>query len=640
MKQIASICAVILGSAMLLISCVPMTAAEYIVGWQDPILAEDYNVSSVYDPETSTDGKGNVMAVWLQGNGSGYNVHACLHTAGGGWQESELIEHGDAQVMDPFVAMNDAGDAVAAWSQRNETTMYWDIWGNVYIDGVGWTGAKELSSGGMLEDRYPDLVVDGEGNAVVVWSHLDAVSSIVMASYSVGTGWSSPVTIVAVDMVDALYPSIGIDEDGNMLVTWVQYEMSAPSIWAMRYDVVDGWSAPEKIGDSGMYGMPVLAVNADGDAICAWSHDNASTTYVEVWSCTYASGTGWNAPLLSGHSSSSDHEDPQVAIDGRGNAAVVWWSHGSFDDGVHYRPYKADVGWEDSSHIAFAMTGEVSNPRIAMNGEGDALCIFRHYDDRYKLRGTDLDSDGEWTSSVLISEDILGHVSLFALSINEDGSGLAVWDHSDGIRTNMWSAEYLAQDETPPPVTIESPEDGSIVDAFLVTVMGVTEPGAYLTVNGLTVAVDDDGSYECSIVLVEGENVITAIAVDGAGNSASTSVTVTYEVPEDTLQEELSDLHQELNETKAELNETIADLDEANAELDDVMDQLEEAGESLDDAESRIDSLATQMMALMALTAVFVILSIVMTALYFSLKKTLGSSEKKPDEPEVPPPPE
>jgi hypothetical protein len=609
---------IVLSMSMLALSS-PISGADYVVGWQDAVLAEDFNLGSAFKPESATDGEGNVMAVWVQMNGPDSSIFASLYAAGEGWQEAEPIEDTTNQALDPIIAMNDAGNAVAVWAQTNWTTLKWDLWGNVYVKGVGWNDAEMLSPDGLVDDRFVDAAIDSEGNAVVVWTRVGMPADTMMITYDVSTGWSVPVSIDETEIADTVRPSIGIDGDDNIIVTWVQYEMSAPSIWAKRYDVADGWGAPEKLADSGMNGGTVLSVSEGGDAVCAWSHENASTTFYEVWACIYEVGVGWDDAILSGHSTSSNHQDPDVAMDGVGNAVVVWWALSGIDDGVYFRPYDTETGWGSDSMIAYVPIGEVALPKVAMNGDGDALCLLYHHDGAVgRLRGAVYGPDSTWTPSVLISEDSLGNVYDYTLTINEDGSGLALWSQNDGVRVNLWSAEYQAADDAPPSVVIESPEDGSIMDSSTVTVTGHTEANVYLTINGISVAVEGDGSFACSIAIAEGENTITATATDSADNSASVSVIVTYEVAENTLEDDLDEMKDELNSTR---------------------DDLADALDGLEDADSRIASLSAQMMALMIVAGLLAVLSVAMIVMSLVLRKKLDGTRIGPEQ-ETPPPPE
>jgi hypothetical protein len=93
-----------------------------------------------------------------------------------------------------------------------------------------------------------------------------------------------------------------------------------------------------------------------------------------------------------------------------------------------------------------------------------------------------------------------------------------------------------AVDDAVPSVAITSPADGAIVsDAAHVLVTGTAsdnETGVTLTVNGRSVAVAADGTFQTTVDLTGlSPATITAVATDAAGNSATAKVTVTILPP-------------------------------------------------------------------------------------------------------------
>lgn len=85
-----------------------------------------------------------------------------------------------------------------------------------------------------------------------------------------------------------------------------------------------------------------------------------------------------------------------------------------------------------------------------------------------------------------------------------------------------------------PAVSITSPAGGSTVTSSPVTVSGKATDNVgvtSLTLNGTAVPVGADGSYSAPVTLTPGVNTITAIAKDGAGNTAQAAVQVTYKAP-------------------------------------------------------------------------------------------------------------
>lgn len=95
-------------------------------------------------------------------------------------------------------------------------------------------------------------------------------------------------------------------------------------------------------------------------------------------------------------------------------------------------------------------------------------------------------------------------------------------------------------DETPPFLTLLSPVSGSLFSEAGVEILGVTEGDARLTLNGVGLAPDADGSFATRMVLVPGGNTLTLLAEDPAGNQTSRAVTVIYR-PAEQVQITLSD---------------------------------------------------------------------------------------------------
>lgn len=90
----------------------------------------------------------------------------------------------------------------------------------------------------------------------------------------------------------------------------------------------------------------------------------------------------------------------------------------------------------------------------------------------------------------------------------------------------------VVRDAIPPAIELTEPLDGKVTSASWVTVRGATEPGATVTVNGLPVTMQSDGSFTTRLPLDEGQNVISIAARDGFGNEGNTTVNVVRETPD------------------------------------------------------------------------------------------------------------
>jgi len=87
-------------------------------------------------------------------------------------------------------------------------------------------------------------------------------------------------------------------------------------------------------------------------------------------------------------------------------------------------------------------------------------------------------------------------------------------------------------DNTPPVVKIVSPQDGETVNEQYLTIKGsVYDEGSGIKdvfINGNITILDKDGNFETSVSLHKGENTITIVATDKAGNKTTKTITVIY----------------------------------------------------------------------------------------------------------------
>ena len=94
---------------------------------------------------------------------------------------------------------------------------------------------------------------------------------------------------------------------------------------------------------------------------------------------------------------------------------------------------------------------------------------------------------------------------------------------------------YVPSPETPPQVsetgfslTVTQPADESIINTDKVEVIGITTPGAVVSINGELADVNEEGNFTMMVVLEEGPNIIEVIASDLEGNEESHTLVIVY----------------------------------------------------------------------------------------------------------------
>jgi hypothetical protein len=111
------------------------------------------------------------------------------------------------------------------------------------------------------------------------------------------------------------------------------------------------------------------------------------------------------------------------------------------------------------------------------------------------------------------------------------GENAVVVEARDALGNTAKVIIHLVLDTEPPSLVVESPYSGRTEDSA-VNVTGRTDVGANLTINGVAVAVDDKGRFRLTLPLRYGDQNITVVASDIAGNEATVNLQVTRVKPE------------------------------------------------------------------------------------------------------------
>jgi len=126
-----------------------------------------------------------------------------------------------------------------------------------------------------------------------------------------------------------------------------------------------------------------------------------------------------------------------------------------------------------------------------------------------------VDADGAYNVDILLQE----------------GENTLAFEASDAVG-NLANAERRVYLKTrPPALSLSSVKEGMEVSEPSLLVVGQTEVGSAVRLNGRELAVDSRGGFQGLVNLVQGDNLIKAEAVDRAGNVTTLSRRLTYTVP-------------------------------------------------------------------------------------------------------------
>lgn len=186
------------------------------------------------NPHIAMDGVGNAIAVWQQSDGTNQRITAAIYTAATDtWASYSYISDAGQNALNPQIAMNNAGQAIAVWSRFNGT---YDIIQAVFYNPntASWQTIQDVSPTGQ-PNTNPVIGIDRNGNAIAVW--VVNSNGIQASNYSVSTQtWGSLQTLSNAGTV----PQISMNVAGRAGVDWTNGSI----IQALIYKPFPGFVGP------------------------------------------------------------------------------------------------------------------------------------------------------------------------------------------------------------------------------------------------------------------------------------------------------------------------------------------------------------------------------------------------------------
>ncbi len=360
-----------------------------------------------------------------------------------GWGIAETITDDSGNTYSPQVAMDANGNAIVVWNQYDGTVN--NIWANRYnATTSSWEKAEKIEN--ISGDAYSaQVAMDSTGNAIVVWQQSEGSKYNIWANrYDASTlSWGTAEEIESTGE-SAYSARLAIDNAGNVIAVWRQSGGSVVNIWANRYNGMTlSWGTPEQLDSSsaGTAYIPQIAMDRAGNAIVAWQHGDS--TEDAIWVNRYSATTrswGTAEQITSGGESANS---PQVAMNSNGNGLLVWLqSDGTVDSLWSNRYNGTSSAWGTAVKIE-NNSGSASYPQIVMDGGGDAIAVWLQSDgtvDSLWSNRYDGISSAWGTAEKIENNSESGYYP--QLAMDGEGNAIAVWQQSNGAVDNIWSNVY------------------------------------------------------------------------------------------------------------------------------------------------------------------------------------------------------
>ena len=320
-----------------------------------------------YEPALGVNEAGNAVAAWSELGSQNANSHVLAATRGtGGWGAATPLSGSATDASGAAVAIDTSGNAVAAWREGSHLQASFRPAGGTW-------GPSEDPSGGM-QASDPAVVIDSSGRATVAFRHASGGGAEVWAARRVSGTWETP-ALISPSGATFTAPKIATDLDGDVAVAWATG--GAPGVWVAERRAGEAWRTALKLTTgAGVAPNVSLAkdVLTDATAVGFCEHPQAlmgcfpSVAVRSAGSVTFGgtvplSDVSSATPLLA----SAGINPSPAGADGGTFLALYTGAAGASFSAVR----SPDTDWSTPQQL----TGRPQ--LLAMNEEGDGLAAFR-----------------------------------------------------------------------------------------------------------------------------------------------------------------------------------------------------------------------------------------------------------------------
>lgn len=323
------------------------------------------------------------------------------------------------------VAIDNNNNIVAVWLAANSDQGKHDfIQAATTHFNTRWFSALTLSDQ-THDANEPHVNITNKGTAVAIWSfyHNNGQSTIQSSSLSFSLNrWSQPINIFPLAF-DANEPQLAIDSNGNTLAIWHLFPTLIQS--AVLPFGNNKWKNLKTLSNSGINEHPEVAIGGKGNAVAVWDDFGVEAAKLKNLS------SDWTNSHTISHEQETlfpTFDTPQIASDSNGNTVAIWevFENGNYVIESSTLPFGASK-WSEPIIVSGNKTDSL-NPRIAVDGEGNAYAVWELLGDKTVIQTAVLKfGTNRWSKPINLS---ITEKNSFEPEIAVDpfGNAVAVWE--------------------------------------------------------------------------------------------------------------------------------------------------------------------------------------------------------------------
>jgi hypothetical protein len=342
---------------------------------------------------------GGYVVTWSsegQNGDAGWGVYARRYSADGTPVGSEfrVNETITSDQSDAAIAVDGKGNFVITWNSLDQDGSGWGIYARRYDMAGNPLGSEfRINSYSYYHQRYPSIASDVAGNFVIVWSdYQDDYGGVYGQRFNAsGVAQGSEFSVNTTKAGYQSYPSVGMDGDGDFVVTWSSYGQDTNGYWTngnwgvygQRFNkqggAVDGeFLVNQTVDGQRLYSR--VGVDRAGNFVVVWEGQSADGSY-DIYARRYnASGEAQgNGEFKVNRSIAKDQRHAMIDMSADGDFVITWSSQGQDASGwgVYAQRYSASgVPQGDEFRVNSTIARDQRYSAVSLDNNGNFVIAW------------------------------------------------------------------------------------------------------------------------------------------------------------------------------------------------------------------------------------------------------------------------
>jgi hypothetical protein len=425
----------ILKAACALALAAPLMAGPARAEFGDPVTLSRAGESAV-TPQVAVDATGDALVVWARSDGTDIRIQARARSAAGVLGPIETLSRAGQDALEPQVGIDADGNALVVWTQSDGTTDR--IWARARSAAGVLGPVLALSKAGETA-ASPQVAVNAAGDALFVWTRFDGTRFRIQARARSAAGvLGTAQTLSAASGEGAFTPQVAIDDDGRTLVVWRVGNLADFLIQARSRSAAGVLGPIEKVSQNGqVVSDPQVVITGSGDALLVWLRSEGNNAQVHARA---RSAAGTLGPVQDISDADERARPARVAIDADGDALIVWERSVVMNRQVKARARSAAGALGPVQRIS-PKGDNAFDPSVAINAGGRAQIVWRLIGETSeRIQARSRSAGGALGPVQNLSQASIGTTNP-QVAIGGNGDALAVWERFDqNVETRIQAA--------------------------------------------------------------------------------------------------------------------------------------------------------------------------------------------------------